>query len=133
MSESAESEIPRPRNEIRLRDYERKQLVEFLPAIIQDYKERELEDDRNLVERFEAMRTELDEEIDETEQYYDFGANDWRDLCVALESLDETRASWLRSKIGRRAELPTVHMGFTTSVPFMTIATGEDPVRSDRQ
>lgn len=133
MSESAESEIPRPRNEIRLRDYERKQLVEFLPAIIQDYKERELEDDRNLVERFEAMRTELDEEIDETEQYYDFGADDWRDLCVALESLDETRASWLRSKIGRRAELPTVHMGFTTSVPFMTIATGEDPVRSDRQ
>lgn len=134
MSETASSEIPRPRNEIRLRDYERKQLVEFLPAVIELYEDRELaDDDRNLVERFETMLATFELEIDGTEAMYDIGADDWRDLCMALDELDDTRASWLRSKIGRRAELPSIQMGFTTNVPFMTLATGEEPVRSDRQ
>lgn len=128
-----EGEIPRPRNEISIRDYERRQLTEFIPQIIDLYKDRDLEDDdRNLVERFETMLDEFEQEIDGTEADYDLGADNWRDLSMALDELDETRASWLRAKIGRRAELPAVHMGFTTNVPFMALATGEDPVRPDR-
>jgi len=133
-TEDGEREIPRPRNEIMLRDYERRQLTEFVPQIIDLYKERDLEDDdRNLVERFEEMLEEFEQEIDGTEADYDLGADNWRDLSMALDELDETRASWLRAKIGRRAELPAVHMGFTTNVPFMTLATGENPTRPDRQ
>lgn len=134
MSDSEdEGEIPRPRNEIRIRDYERRQLTEYLPEVIELYEDRDLaDDDRNLVERFETMLTEFEEEIDGTEEMYDMGSDNWRDLAMALEEVDDTRASWLRAKIGRRAELPTVHMGFTTTVPFMTLATGEEPVRPDR-
>jgi hypothetical protein len=134
MSDSEDAgEIPRPRNEIRIRDYERRQLTEYLPEIIELYEDRELaDDDRDLVERFETMLDEFESEIDGTEAMYDMGADNWRDLATALDELDDSRASWLRAKIGRRAELPTVQMGFTTTVPFMALATGEDPVRPDR-
>jgi len=127
-----EGGIPRPRNEISIRNYERQQLTEYLPELIDLYEGRELADERNLIERFEEMLDEFEQEIDGDEAMYDLGADNWRDLAVALDELDDTRASWLRAKIGRRAELPSVHMGFTTSVPFMVLATGEDPVRPDR-
>lgn len=131
-SDDGDDGIPRPRNEIRIRDYERRQLVEFLPQIIDLYSDRQLDDDRNLIERFETMYDEFDDDIDGMDAMYDVGADNWRDLAMALDELDDTRASWLRAKIGRRAELPAVHMGFTTTVPFMTLATGEAPVRPDR-
>lgn len=123
------SETPRPRNEIRIRDYERRQLTDFLPRLIELYEDSELAEK---AEVFEEMQQIFEDDIDGTEKMYDLGADDWRDLAVGLEELDETRASWLKAKIGRRAELPTIHMGFTTSVPFMTLVTGDDPVRPDR-
>jgi len=133
MSDSEdEGEIPRPRDEISIRNYERQQLTEYLPELIDLYEGRELADERNLIERFETMLSEFEAEIDGDEEMYGMGADNWRDLAIALEELDDTRASWLSAKIGRRAELPSIHMGFTTSVPFMTLATGKDPIRPDR-
>lgn len=122
----------RSRDKIALREYERRQLVEYVPQIIDLYEDRELaDDDRNLVERFEEMYGELQAEIDGTEQSYDFGAANWRDLAMALEELDDMRASWLRAKIGRRAELSAIQMGFTTNIPFMSMVTGETPTRPE--
>lgn len=123
-------DIPRPRNEIVIRDYERKQLTEFLPELIQLYEDRDLDDKAVL---FEEMLGEFEQEIDGIEASYDVGADNWRDLSIALDELDNTRASWLRAKIGRRAELPSVHMGFTTRVPFMALQTGMEPKRPDRK
>jgi DNA repair ATPase RecN len=131
--ENTDDGIPRPRNEISIRDYERRQLTEFLPDVIDIYAEYEDEAMVEKKEAFEEMLDEFEAEIDGTEANYDLGSNNWRDLAVGLEELDDTRASWLKAKIGRRAELSTIHMGFTTNVPFMTLVTGNDPVRPDRQ
>jgi len=135
-TETGSDEIPRPRNEITVRDYERRQLVEFIPDLIDHYEERNGSDaaDRidEMLDLFDELYETFDEEIDGTEASYDVGADNWRDLALALEELDNTRASWLRAKIGRRAELPVIHMGFTTNVPFMALQTGQEPKRPDR-
>lgn len=137
MSENAASEsettverdIPRPRNEITIRDYERKQLVEFLPELIDLYEQKELDEEAAL---FKELVPVFEEEPETKFDTYDCGADTWRTLAQALEELDEMRASWLSAKIGRRAELSVVQMGFTTTVPAMTLETGVEPKRPDR-
>lgn len=121
----------RVRSEISIRNYERQQLTEFLPDIIDVYEEFDSDEMDDRVATFESMLTTFDEDIDGDEERYDLGADQWRDLAIGLDELDDTRASWLSAKIGRRAELESIRMGFTTVVPFMSLRTGKTPVRPD--
>lgn len=118
---------PVPRDTITLRATERAQLTEFLPALIDLYEQQELPEKITSFESIQDMVTaDGDAPIE-----YDFGHRLIQDLVVGLEELDSTRASWLRAKIGRRAECKPIHMGFISRVPPMAMVTGETPTRPD--
>lgn len=119
------------RDAITIRDYERRQLMEFLPDVIDVYAKYEDDAMVETRETFEELQGTFSQEIDGTESEYDIGAEQWRDVAMGLDELDETRASWLSAKIGRRADLSSIQMGFTTNVPFMALTTGEDPIRPE--
>lgn len=114
------------RDAIEIREYERSQLVEFIPQVIERYEDAEL-DDR--AEAFEHLQDAFEEPHDD--QMYDLGHDLWDEIALGLEELDETRASWLATKIARRAELSAPLMGFTTAVPVGVRMTGEVPARAD--
>lgn len=125
MSEDA---VQSGRDEITLRRIERKQLAEFLPEIIDLYQDRELPE---LVDAFELMDDAIDCPVDGERETYEFGSDGWKNLCIALDELDSTRAAWLSAKIGRRADLDALYMGFTTRVPFVGSYVGVDPSRPE--
>lgn len=130
-----EDSIPRPRNEIIVYDYERKQLLDFIPSMIENYESMNVEDDNRIdevIELLESLQTVFTEEIDGHKSSYDIGADAWEDLAVGLENLDGDKSSWLRSKLAKRAELSLTQMGFGTTVPFMAMYVDETPERPDR-
>lgn len=130
-----EDEIPRPRNEIVVYNYERKQLLDFIPQIIEHYESMNVEENNtvdDVIELCESLQTIFSEEPDGHKQMYDIGADAWEDLSVGLDEIDGDKSNWLRSKLAKRAELPITHMGFGTPVPFMSMYVDETPKRPDR-
>lgn len=114
------------RDEITIREYERRQLMDLLPQAIELYEDSEVDD---TAEELEAILPEFADEQDDAEQEYDLGADTWREISLALEEIGGSRAGWLSAKIGRRAELSAVRMGFSTSVPIGVLMTGKTPNR----
>lgn len=120
------------REQLTIRRYEAEQLTRFLRELIDRYTGQEL-DDR--VERLEGMRAQIDDELDEDRDDYSpifgFGTDDISLLVSSLNDRDGTKANWLRAKLARRADMPAVQMGFTSSIPIMSFQTGIDPVHPD--
>lgn len=108
------------RDRISIRETERQQLLELLPETVEVYEELGLD------EPAETIRS-LQTEFSQDQETYDLGKENWDEIALALEELDSTRASWLASKIARRAGLTVVQMGFSTSVPIGVTMADQEP------
>ena len=106
-----------------IHNYERKQLISKLDSVIERYEGLGLEEKISLFESFKQRLTDRGE--DETE--YTVSKDDFGDIMTGLEELSDTKASWLRSKLSKRAELSVGKMGFGMSPPFMVMKTNNTP------
>lgn len=118
---------------VTLHSHEEAQLQEFLPKLKDKYTAISGGDEDRINEMltlFNHLQTVFDSVTDGPTEYT-LTDSEWQDLTLALEELSDTRAGWLEAKIGRRAEVSPAAMGFTSSVPFMTLMTGETPTQPE--
>jgi hypothetical protein len=109
------------RDAIEIREYERKQLVEYLRDVVGLYQDKQL-DDR--AEATAYVATHFEGGQSETTEEYDLGHDIWAEIVQDLSELDDNRSQWLRAKIARRAGCDPPQMGYTTSVPIGTTLAG---------
>lgn len=117
---------------VEVREYERKQLAEYLPKMKEVYEETDITEE---AERMEDLIDVFSEEQDDDPKEYDLDDADWYELVRALgqdpflgrDDVAKSRASWLQTKLARRTEQEAVQMGFVTDVPLMVLATGNVP------
>ena len=112
------------RDEITIRSYEQRQLLNILPDVVDFYEEKELDS------RIDTLNSVISEIESMNEETIDLGYDTWSTVSTALDEMDSTKASWLSAKIARRAELPAYDMGFTTFIPVGPMISDKKPERS---
>lgn len=112
------------RDEITIRSYEQRQLLNILPDVVDFYEEKDLDS------RIKTLEGVMDEIESMSEETIDLGYDTWSTVSIALDELNSTKASWLSAKIARRAELPAHDMGFTTFIPVGPMISDKKPKQS---
>lgn len=110
---------------VQLRSCEIGLMESALQDAIETYREKSLSDEAAVME---SVR---DSVPDSSAEPLEVQKSDLELCCTAFREFEDTRLAWFRSKIARRAQLSPVQMGFTTTVPFMSMVTQTDPTRPE--